>query len=267
MPGGIPPLENATPVFEAVLDLSQIYDVGQTPFGYRSVGVVAGGKISGEKLRGTVMSGGLDFQLGFTNGVLELEQILVIKTEDGNYLLLHNLGTAASEMDVRLVVDFDAPMNDRYGWLNTGKFLARRTIDRAGKVIKLTFFEPPRAEPVGDASNCLFVTKPSGWRNQPLSFRRAGAEEARGEPIISEHVTLGQSQMIPVGRGGGRQHHSHHGRNPRGENSGQGFECGGRLPTAHQTDDFGGALPLADGGRCYHHRAQWRNSGGAGADI
>lgn len=204
MPGGIPPLENATPVFEAVLDLRQIYDVGQTPFGYRTVGVVAGGKISGEKIRGTVMSGGLDFQLGFTNGTLELEQILVIKTDDGGYLLLHNLGTAASETDVRLVVDFDAPMNGRYGWLNARKFLARRTINRAGKVIQLMFFEPPRAEPIGDTSNCLFVTKPPGWRDQPLSFRRARADEERGEPVISEHVTLGQSQMIPAGKGGGR---------------------------------------------------------------
>lgn len=204
MPGGIPSLENAPPVFEAVMDLSQIHDVGQTPFGYRTVGVVAGGKISGEKLRGTVMSGGLDFQLGFTNGTLELEQILVIKTDDGSYLLLHNLGTSASETDVRLVVDFDAPTNGRYAWLNTGKFFARRTIDRAGKVIKLTFFEQPRAEPVGDASNRLFVTKPSGWRDQPVTFRRAGAEEERGEPIISELVTLGQSQLIPAGKGGER---------------------------------------------------------------
>ena len=43
-----------------------------------------------------MLSGGLDFQLTLSNGVVEIEQILVLRTSDGRYVYLRNAGTGAS---------------------------------------------------------------------------------------------------------------------------------------------------------------------------
>jgi hypothetical protein len=66
MAEGIPVPERGVPVFEANMKLDQIYDMGKTPYGQRQVFVIQGGTISGEKINGSVMSGGLDFQLSFS---------------------------------------------------------------------------------------------------------------------------------------------------------------------------------------------------------
>ena len=83
MAEGIPVPEQGALVFEANMKLDQVYDVGKTPYGHREVFIVQGGTVSGEKIQGTVMSGGLDFQLSFSNGGMEIEQIFVLRTDDG----------------------------------------------------------------------------------------------------------------------------------------------------------------------------------------
>ena len=74
MAEGIPVPERGVPVFEANMKLEQVYEVGRTPYGQRTVYVIQGGTVSGEKLTGSVMPGGLDFQLNFSNGGMEIEE-------------------------------------------------------------------------------------------------------------------------------------------------------------------------------------------------
>ena len=92
---GIPVPERGVPVFVAAMKLDQVYDVGRTPYGQRKVYVVQSGTVTGEKINGSVMSGGLDFELSFSNGTIEVEQVLVLKTGDGKYIYLRTAGTAA----------------------------------------------------------------------------------------------------------------------------------------------------------------------------
>ena len=54
------------------------------------------------------MSGGLDFQLDISNGVREIEQILVFKTDDGKYVYFRSAGTALNQNDLRIVPDIEA---------------------------------------------------------------------------------------------------------------------------------------------------------------
>ena len=95
MAAGIPVPEPGVLVFEASLKLDQAYELGKTPYGQRNVFVFQEGTISGEKINGSVMPGGLDFQLDFSNGGMEIEEIFVLRTSDGKYIYLRSAGTAA----------------------------------------------------------------------------------------------------------------------------------------------------------------------------
>jgi hypothetical protein len=204
MAGGIPVPERGVPVFEASLKLDQAYDVGKTPYGQREVFVFQGGTISGEKINGSVMPGGLDFQLSFSNGGMEIEEIFVLRTGDGKYIYLRSAGTAADRSDVRMVPDFEAPNTSDYSWLNTGKYAGRRVVDLAAKTMKISVYDVSGVAPAPDAANSVQVTKPADVQNQPWDYRKATAEEKRGDQLISENVTLGASQSVGGTKKGNR---------------------------------------------------------------
>jgi hypothetical protein len=126
MAEGIPSPESGTVVFEAEIKFDRILDVGKTPYGNRNVVVVQEGAVTGPKLSGTVTPGALDFELKLSNGTIEVEQVLVVKTSDGKYLYARNAGTGADSNDVRVVMDFEAPNDGPFAWLNSGKYVARR---------------------------------------------------------------------------------------------------------------------------------------------
>ncbi len=204
MPEGIPAPERGALVFEASMKLDQVYDIGRTPFGQRDVLVTAEGEFSGAKIQGSVMPGGLDFQLSFSNGGMEIEQILVLRTNDGKYIYMRSAGTAADRGDVRMVPDFEAPDASGYRWLNTGKYAGRRAVDRAAKTLKISVYDVSGVAMAKDAANTVPVVKPADVRDQPWDYRKAAPEEKRGELLISENVTLGPSQSVGATKNGNR---------------------------------------------------------------
>ena len=120
LPDGIPTPERGTLVFEAEMMLDRVADVGRTQYGQRRVSVVRTGTLTGARFTGAVMTGALDFELTLANGVIEIEQILVLKTSDDRYVYLRAAGTGPNAGDVRLVMDFEAPIGSGVEWLNTG---------------------------------------------------------------------------------------------------------------------------------------------------
>jgi len=204
MAEGIPVPEHGVVVFEADLNLDQDYDVGRTPYGQRNVYVIQGGTISGGKIRGSVMPGGLDFQLSFSNGGMEIEEIFILQTDDGQYIYMRSAGTALDRSDVRMVPDFEAPNEGSYGWLNTGKYAGRRVVDSAAGTIKISVYDVSGVAVAPDATNSVQVTKPEDVRDQPWDYRKASAEEKRGDELIRENVTLGQSQSVGATKNGNR---------------------------------------------------------------
>lgn len=204
MAEGIPMPERGVPVLVANMKLEQIHDLGKTPFGQRKVFVVQSGEVSGAKITGSVMPGGLDFQLNFSNGAMEIEQVLVLRTGDGKYIHLRNAGTAANSSDVRMVPDFEAPNTSSYSWLNNGKYAGRREVDLATKTLKITVYDVSGVPLVPTTANSLPVTKPTDIQDQPWDYRKATAGERRGDQIISENVTLGASQSVGAMKRGNR---------------------------------------------------------------
>ncbi|HEY9059641.1 MAG TPA: DUF3237 family protein [Pseudobacteroides sp.] len=204
MADGIPKPENGSLVLEASMKLDQVYDLGKTQYGQRKVYVIQGGTITGTKLSGSIMSGGLDFQLDISNGAMEIEQIFVIKTTDGTYIYLRSAGTAANQNDIRMVPDFEAPTSSSYSWLNTGKYVGRRIIDTAAKTMKISVYDVSGININPNSSNSITVNEPTDVKDQPWDYRKASSEK-NGSQFIVESVSLGSSQSVGATKKGGNR--------------------------------------------------------------
>jgi hypothetical protein len=202
VPGGIAPPEKGVLVLEAEVNLDAVYSVGRTPFGLRQAAVTQTGSLRGPRIQGEVLPGGLDYELTLSNGVVEVEQILVLRTSDGGHVLMRNAGTGPNAGDLRVVYDFEAPNNGPFAWLNTGTYVGRRTIDAPGKKMKLSIHDVSGV--AVDAAQAVRIVKPAGVPPQPWDFRRADPSEQRGEEILTEVVTLGRGQSVPGGKRGNR---------------------------------------------------------------
>ncbi len=203
MAAGIPQPEKGVLVFETTMKLQNSYDLGKTQYGQRKVFVVQSGSISGTKIQGSVMSGGLDFQLTLSNGAMEIEQLLMLKGNDGSYIYLRSAGTAVNQNDVRMVWDFEAPNSSSYNWLNSGKYAGRRIIDSAAGTMKISVYDVSGINVTPDSTNSVIVTEPSDVPDQPWDFRKASSER-NGNKFITESVSLGGSQSVGASKRGSR---------------------------------------------------------------
>jgi hypothetical protein len=64
-----------------------LFVVGQTPNGFRRIGVVPGGSFEGERLSGEVVSGN-DWQSVRTESCIKLDVRLLLKTTDGALIVM-----------------------------------------------------------------------------------------------------------------------------------------------------------------------------------
>lgn len=204
MAEGIPRPESGILVFEADLAIENDYDLGLTPYGARRVVVINGGSVKGAKLEGSILPGGLDSQLTLGNGVIEIEQLLILKTSDGRYVYMRNAGTGADAKDVRTVFDFEAPTSGAVAWLNTGKYVGRRVVDSVAKTMKIAVYDVSELAVQADAAHIVRVAKPADRPPQPWEYRHASPNEQAGEPIVTELVTLGAGQQIGASKRGNR---------------------------------------------------------------
>ena len=120
-----------TPDLEFVMQLrvkiSSPYSVGKIPQGDRIVIPITGGEFSGPNIKGEVLSGGADYQLGNGNRTT-LEAIYSIKTDDGVYIHVRNRGIIYTGKDAfyfKAAPKFEAPTDSRYDWLNNAIFVCQ----------------------------------------------------------------------------------------------------------------------------------------------
>ncbi len=204
MPAGIPQPEKGVLVFEANMKLDMIYNLGKTQYGQRQVFVVQSGTITGPQITGSVMSGGLDFQLDISNGAMEIEQLLVFKTNDGKYVHFRNAGTAVNQDDVRMVPDIEAPNNGAYSWLNSGKYAGRRIVDTLAKTMKISVYDISNVAVNPDSTNSITVTQPEDVQDQSWDYRKAFSEK-NGNRFITELVNLGNGQSVGTTKNNGNR--------------------------------------------------------------
>lgn len=89
---------------------------------------IVGGRFEGRGIRGTVIPGGGDFPVLRPDGVVEVDALYRLKTDDGVTIIIHNSGlaypgTTPDDERYRLVPQFIAPVG-KYDWLNRSIFVA-----------------------------------------------------------------------------------------------------------------------------------------------
>ena len=124
-----------TPQLEFALQLKvtlgEAFGINNTQHGRRTVIPITGGTFEGPGIKGTIVSGGADYQLANADGRTEVEALYCIKTDDGVYIHVRNRGIIANSKDAngnpsfyfRCAPQFEAPADSKYGWLNNSLFL------------------------------------------------------------------------------------------------------------------------------------------------
>ena len=204
MPEGIPSPESGRLVFTISMELADVFRIGKTPYGDRRVAVVRSGKVTGGKLAAEVMTGALDLELTLSNGVIEIEQLTVLKAQDGKYIFLRAAGTGTGSGDVRVVMDFEAPNASDHAWLNSGKYVARRVLDEAAKTLTMRVYEVADVPAKTGSADVIRIVKPAGAPSQPWDARKKGSAEKPGRELITESVTLSPSQTVGASKHGNR---------------------------------------------------------------
>ena len=121
-------------LFTVSFDVREIQNLEKTPFGERRAALVDGGSFEGPKLKGTVLRGGSDWILGRSDGALQLDVRVVLKTHDGATIGMtyrgfrHGPAAVIERLNRGEMVDpseyyfrtapFFETASEKYGWLN-----------------------------------------------------------------------------------------------------------------------------------------------------
>ena len=125
-----------TPQLEFVMQLKvtidEAYSCGETQHGQRTIIPITGGTFEGPRIKGTILSGGADYQLANTTlNRTELEAIYCVKTDDGVCIHVRNKGIIVNGKDeegkpsfyFKCAPQFEAPADSKYAWLNNALFV------------------------------------------------------------------------------------------------------------------------------------------------
>ena len=136
-------------VLELTVNIGATVNVGKSDHGSRRFIPITGGSFVGAGLKGEVIPGGADWQLTRADGVIEIDALYSIRTDDDAVIVVHNKGIvarhAASEMTpakmyVRSSPVFHAP-EGKYGWLNKTVFTGTITPAQDGSHVLIRVFK------------------------------------------------------------------------------------------------------------------------------
>ena len=80
------------PFCRITCDVGAVLSLGDAPAGERRFVPLGGGAITGPRLRGTVVEGGIDWQWRRPDGVLEISAHYVLQAEDGGLIEVRSEG-------------------------------------------------------------------------------------------------------------------------------------------------------------------------------
>jgi hypothetical protein len=200
MPDGIPSPEQGELVFQASVELGYIHDVGATQYGQRRLLDLAGGDIEGERLSGSFLAGGIDFELTLSNGTVELEQVTMLRASDDSLIYMRTCGVApAGDPTVRVVFDFEVANSSALAWLNSGTFVGTRVVDEPSETMTLAVYD---VSDIAPADPRIELADPSGVPQQPWDC--ATASGTRGATVFTESVGIGASLSVGTSKRGNR---------------------------------------------------------------
>ncbi|ADP82550.1 DUF3237 domain-containing protein [Pseudofrankia inefficax] len=82
-PAELPPPPPLLPMAQVRCDVGAVVSLGQAAYGERRFVPLAGGTVRGPELNGTLVEGGVDWQVARADGVLDIAAHYVIRADDG----------------------------------------------------------------------------------------------------------------------------------------------------------------------------------------
>jgi hypothetical protein len=125
-------------LWDAKVKTGKTIVVGDSKRGRRQVIQITGGTFEGPNIKGEVLPGGEDWQLVRPDGDTELNARYLLKTNDGHVIQVINQATFYKDGNGKVtrsaqsVLDFEAPNNSPYAYLNHGIFVG--TLGFPGKL-------------------------------------------------------------------------------------------------------------------------------------
>ena len=117
--------------FEIKAKIGEVIALGDTKDGKRQAIPITGGSFSGTDIKGEIIPGGADYQLVRPDGIIEVNAIYMIRTDDGAVINVENRGiidTTGGTLYIRTAPKFTAPTGP-YDWLNKHLFLSAIRVD------------------------------------------------------------------------------------------------------------------------------------------
>ena len=117
---------NAEKIMTIFVTCAPSLDVGASTEGVLRVIPIVGGDFEGQNIKGTVVSGGADWNTSISDTVSHVFAKYLLKTDDGYYIAIENAGiidntntTAKIKTTPKFIVNKDS----KYSWLNTGVYV------------------------------------------------------------------------------------------------------------------------------------------------
>lgn len=199
-PEGIPPPTEGELVFSATVQLGDIHNFGETPYGKRKLLDVESASLNGPEIRGEFLSGGLELELELPTGSTEIEQINILRADNNTHILMRTCGFSPEGTEQgRFIPDFEAPSSSPYAWLNTGEYAGLRTVNESEGTIELEVYD---ISGVAVTQPRIEISDPTGIPNQPWNCLTLSG--SRGATVLTENVTLGGSINIGASKYGSR---------------------------------------------------------------
>jgi hypothetical protein len=131
-------------IMEAKVNVGEMQSIGTAQHGFRRIIPITGGNFKGQRLKGTVLPGGADWQIIRPDGIREIEARYTLETDDGSKIYVMNKGLIRGQSDdpdtfyFKTTPIFEAA-EEKYAWLTQSLFLA--TVEPRPGSVYIGFFE------------------------------------------------------------------------------------------------------------------------------
>jgi len=150
----LPPPPLLVPMTQVVCAVDDLVSLGAAPYGERRYVPLGGGTVKGPELNGSIVEGGIDWQLLRADGVLDIGAHYVIRTDDGALVEVRSDGMRHGPPDVmaRLARGENVPRDEYFfrtvmrfttgapAWAHLNKVIAIACGLREARVVRLDVY-------------------------------------------------------------------------------------------------------------------------------
>lgn len=150
----LPPPPPLLPMTQVVCEVSDLVSLGWARHGERRYVPLRGGTVSGPELNGSIVEGGVDWQVLRADGVLEIAAHYVIRADDGGLIEVQSDGLRHGPAEVmQRLARGEAVARDEYffrtlvrfttgapAWLHLNRVMALAVGQREASRVKLDFY-------------------------------------------------------------------------------------------------------------------------------